>query len=66
MFGPQEPYEMRGAAPGVVFPTGLVIKDNTLFIYYGAADTTVGLATTKTEILRDFERSARAALNAGV
>ncbi len=55
VFGPQEPYEMRGEAPGVVFPTGLVIKNHTLFLYYGAADTTVGLATAKTEMLRQFK-----------
>jgi len=65
VFGPQEPYEPRGVTPGVVFPTDLVIKDHTLFIYYGAADTTVGLATAKTEMLHDFKRSVQAALSAG-
>ena len=58
VFEPQEPYEMRGTGNGVVFPTGLVIKDHTLFVYYGAGDTSVGLATAKTEILRQFGREA--------
>ena len=65
VFGPQEAYELRGATPGVVFPTGLVIKDHKLFLYYGAADTTVGLATAKTDMLRDFERKAVAVLQSG-
>ncbi len=54
VFEPQEPYEMRGSGNGVVFPTGLVIKDHTLFVYYGAGDTSVGLATAKTQMLRQF------------
>ena len=56
VFGPQEPYEMRGCSPGVVFPTGLVEKDDSLFVYYGAADTTVALATVKNERLHTFRQ----------
>lgn len=58
VFGPQEPYEMRGSGNGVVFPTGLVAKDNTLFVYYGAGDTTVALATAKRDMLRQFGQEA--------
>jgi predicted GH43/DUF377 family glycosyl hydrolase len=29
----------------VIFPSGALIKDNRLFVYYGAADTSCGLAT---------------------
>lgn len=58
VFGPQEPYEMRGSGNGVVFPTGLVIKDHKLLVYYGAGDTSVALTTAKTEMLRQFGQKA--------
>ncbi len=47
VFGPAEPYERAGDVPGVVFPTGWVLDGDgdTLRIYYGAADSVVGLAT---------------------
>jgi beta-1,4-mannooligosaccharide/beta-1,4-mannosyl-N-acetylglucosamine phosphorylase len=61
VFGPQEPYEMRGDRPGVVFPTGLVEKDNQVFLYYGAADTTVALATAKLEMLHEFRHMLESA-----
>lgn len=54
VFEPKEPYEMRVGMGGVVFPTGLVIKDHRMFVYYGAGDTTVALATASTEMLRQF------------
>jgi len=57
VFGPQESYEMRGDKPGVVFPTGMVIKDNRLFVYYGAADTAVALATAEINVLRQFRQA---------
>lgn len=44
---PMEEYEIRGDTPNVVFPTGLVEKDDWLYLYYGAADTTVCLATAR-------------------
>ncbi len=53
---PRELYELTGQVPNVVFPTGIVVeefddegfaKENSeVKIYYGAADTTVCLATT--------------------
>lgn len=45
VFGPDAPYEFQGHKPGIVFPTGLTVKDDTLSVYYGAADTCVALAT---------------------
>lgn len=41
---PEEPYELSGYIPNIVFPTGAIIKGDTLMIYYGAADTTSCLA----------------------
>jgi len=42
---PEMPYECEGLYPGCVFPVGNVVKDGTLYVYYGAADKYVGVAT---------------------
>ncbi len=45
IFGPEELYEIEGDVPRVVFPCGLTCADGeTLSLYYGAADTCIGLA----------------------
>ena len=53
---PREPYELAGQVPNVVFPSGLVVEEfdrdgyalpsSAVKVYYGAADTAVGLAVT--------------------
>jgi len=53
---PRELYELTGQVPNVVFPSGMVVEsydkdgfaqmDSEVLVYYGAADTCVGLATT--------------------
>jgi predicted GH43/DUF377 family glycosyl hydrolase len=47
IFGPQEPYEVRGDVDNVVFPCGYTIAPDgdTIHLYYGAADSCIGLAT---------------------
>jgi len=47
VFGPQEPYEIRGDVDNVVFPCGYTIAPDgdTIHLYYGAADSCIGLAT---------------------
>jgi len=47
VFGPKEPYEERGDVDNVVFPCGYTIAPDgdTLRLYYGAADTSIALAT---------------------
>lgn len=45
LFEPVEYYERVGEIPEVVFPCGAVVRDDTLFIYYGGADTVVGAAS---------------------
>ena len=42
---PEAHYENHGHKWGVVFVCGAVIKDKTLFVYYGASDKTVAVAT---------------------
>ena len=51
---PREMYELVGQVPNVVFPSGMIVKDydsegfakddSEVYVYYGAADTSVGLA----------------------
>lgn len=42
---PKEDYEVHGAVRNVVFTCGAVLLDGELFVYYGAADTVIGVAT---------------------
>ena len=48
---PQEEYEKYGKVPNIVFPTGAMVNDDMLYIYYGAADTTCAVASCKLETL---------------
>ena len=45
LFEPEAPYEKNGQVPNVVFPCGAVIIKKKLFIYYGGADSVVGVAS---------------------
>jgi predicted GH43/DUF377 family glycosyl hydrolase len=51
---PEADYETRGIVPHVVFPCGTAIIDQTLFVYYGGADTYSCVATTPLEELVDY------------
>jgi len=51
---PTEWYEMEGFYQGCVFPTGNIIVEDTLFVYYGAADKYVGVATCNVNDLIEF------------
>lgn len=54
VFGPREIYERIGDVPDVTFPCGVIVKDNQLIMYYGAADTSICVAvSTMTDVL-DF------------
>jgi predicted GH43/DUF377 family glycosyl hydrolase len=46
-FGPEEPYELQGDVGNVVFPCGYTLAPDgdTIHLYYGAADTSIALAT---------------------
>lgn len=56
IFGPSEDYERIGDVPDVTFPCGAVIHEETgeLYLYYGAADTSMALATAKLDQLLNF------------
>lgn len=44
---PEMDYELIGQVNNVVFPCGAVVKRGTIFIYYGGADSVLGVATIK-------------------
>lgn len=53
IFGPEDSYEREGDVSNVVFPCGTTVADDgdTLHLYYGAADTSVALATGSVKAL---------------
>lgn len=52
---PEMPYEREGQVADVVFPCGAVVINDRLFVYYGGADTVIGVATVKlTELVQSL------------
>lgn len=51
---PEEGYETEGLYNGCVFPTGNVVKDGILYVYYGCADKYVSLATANFDELVNY------------
>ena len=51
---PEEEYEMIGDVPNVVFPEGAVVRDGTLYVYYGGADKCCCLATAALDDLLGY------------
>jgi predicted GH43/DUF377 family glycosyl hydrolase len=47
LFSPEKEWEITGEVNNVVFPTGTVIFGDTLYIYYGAADSVIAVASVK-------------------
>ncbi|MDQ7028428.1 MAG: glycosidase [Ardenticatenia bacterium] len=57
---PKEPWEHKGDVPNVVFTCAVVARNDTLYVYYGAADRVMGLATgSLSELLRALLQAAR-------
>lgn len=55
---PTSDFERGGFVPNVVFPTGIADRGETLFLYYGAADTSVGVVEwSKAELLAAVQRA---------
>jgi len=56
IFGPEEPYERYGDVDNVVFPCGYTVRPDgdTLYLYYGGADTCVALATASIRKLLEW------------
>jgi predicted GH43/DUF377 family glycosyl hydrolase len=51
LFSPEYEWELYGDVNNVVFPTGTALFGNTLFIYYGAADTHIACASVSLSAL---------------
>ena len=62
VLSPLAPYERSGDVPNTVFPCGAVYDDDTgiVRLYYGAADTSICVATAKLDDLLDAVRTAPA------
>jgi len=56
VFGPKENYEKMGDVANVTFPCGVILNQemDELLIYYGAADTVVGLAIANIKDIIDY------------
>lgn len=51
IFEPEEQYEKIGIVNNVVFPCGMVLKKDLLYIYYGGGDRVVGVATMEIDVI---------------
>jgi len=56
VFAPETDYEQRGLVPNVVYTCGAVRRGDEVWMYYGAADTVVGLAIAQVSDLLTFVR----------
>ena len=56
VFAPMEPYEISGVAGNVVFTCGAAVRDDEVWMYYGAADENVALARANIDDLLRFVR----------
>ncbi len=45
LFFPEKEWELKGEVNNVCFPTGAVLENDTLYIYYGAADERIAVAS---------------------
>jgi len=62
VLAPRAPYERLGDVPDVVFPTGAILDRNAneFRLYYGAADSTVGLALADPQEFIEYIKSCPA------
>jgi predicted GH43/DUF377 family glycosyl hydrolase len=55
LFSPNEKWEKQGVVNNVVFPTGAILKNDILFIYYGAADSRIAVKSLNVnDLLREL------------
>jgi predicted GH43/DUF377 family glycosyl hydrolase len=45
LFFPEKEWELKGEVNNVCFPTGAILEDDVLYIYYGAADERIAVAS---------------------
>lgn len=56
VFAPETDYEQRGLVPNVVYTCGALLRGDDVWMYYGGADTVIGLAIAKVSDLLNFVR----------
>jgi beta-1,4-mannooligosaccharide/beta-1,4-mannosyl-N-acetylglucosamine phosphorylase len=54
LLGPAAQYELQGDVPNVVFPCAALNEGDKVAVYYGAADTVVGMAFGYISEIIDF------------
>ena len=55
---PQEDFELKGIAPNIIFPSGAILENEQIYIYYGAADNYCALATINlNELLNELKKN---------
>jgi predicted GH43/DUF377 family glycosyl hydrolase len=55
LFKPEFQWELKGEVNNVCFPTGAVVFEDTIFIYYGAADERIACASVSlSELLKEL------------
>jgi predicted GH43/DUF377 family glycosyl hydrolase len=56
LFSPEKAYEKMGYVNNVCFPTGAIVQNDTLYIYYGAADSRIAVASLSlSELLTELK-----------
>ena len=59
LFSPKVSWEKSGVTNNVVFPTGAVVRDKRLYIYYGAADKLIAARSVDlAELLTELKKSS--------
>lgn len=53
---PEEDWELHGDVPNVVFSCGAVEMEGSYYVYYGGADTAIGVATVEKRQALDFSQ----------
>jgi predicted GH43/DUF377 family glycosyl hydrolase len=55
LFKPEHDWELNGEVNNVCFPTGTIVENDTLYIYYGAADERIACASLSlSELLKEL------------
>lgn len=58
LFSPDLDWEKDGVVNNVVFPTGTILKEDILHVYYGAADKRIGVASMNiNELIAEIKKS---------
>lgn len=53
MFFPEKEWELKGEVNNVCFPTGAIVEGDILYMYYGAADERIAVASVSLKELLD-------------